>query len=512
MQINYKLLLLSLTVLLASCEVGPDYKRPTAPLQDKFKEAQGKTVIAPTPSKEWKVAEPKDQSDRGKWWQVFNDAKLNELEDQLDKNNQNIANAYYNYQQAYALVDEARSAFFPTVIGSVGIVHQRPSSGGTSSSVSSSGAISPIGGGGGSSSGNTTTHTMNLNASWEPDIWGLVRREVESAASNAQASAALLAYTRLSAQASLAQYYFELRGLDMNQKLLDETVVSYKKLLQYTQNNYDAGVDNLANVVQIRGELEAAQAEALSNGVLRGQYEHAIAMLIGVPAGNFSLKPDPLTASPPAIPVSVPSTLLERRPDIAEAERLMEQANANIGVAKAAYYPALTLSGLVDSVGPNLTNWISLPQIGWTYGSQLADTIYDGGLRSATVRAYTAAYLASVASYRQTVLSAFQNVEDSLVALRLLNEEAAVDDRAVADAKLSLQLVTNQYDSGVVDISSILLAQINAYSVEQTAADVNFVRMVSAVALITALGGGWDVSEIAKAGVVDQTEPRPSSN
>jgi len=469
----------------------------------KFKEAKDKQVIVSKKSKNWKIAQPKDACDRGAWWQVFHDEQLNSLEAQLNSSNQTIINSYYNYQQAYALVDEARASFFPTLAGSVTLIRQKPSSGGSSSSGSSSGTITTSSGtisgssGGGSSAKITTTHTLSLNASWEPDIWGLVRRQVEAAAGGAQASAALLASTRLLAQASLAQYYFELRGLDIDQKLLNDTVAAYKKDLQVTKNRYAAGVAARGDVLQAQSQLETAQASAINNGILRGQYEHAIAMLIGVPPGNFALLSARRRVTPPPIPLGLASELLERRPDIAQAERLMAQANAQIGVAVAAYFPTLTLSGLVDFVGQDLSHWISLPAMGWSYGAQLADTIIDGGLRSATVRAAQAGYMASVASYRQIVLAAFQDVEDNLVSLRLLNQQAATLDKAAADARLALTFVINQYKAGTVDYSSVVTAQNTAFAAEKSAADVNYLRMTSAVGLIRALGGGWNASEIA---------------
>lgn len=488
--------------LLSSCTVGPDYVRPSAPLATHFKEAKGKTVIGAKKSKEWKIAEPNEAMDRGEWWRIFNDRELNRLEAQLNIANQSIINADANYRQAVALVDEARASYFPNVTGSASLSRQKGSGSTTFSSSSSTGSSSTgtATTSNSSSSGKiTTTHSLLLTATWEPDIWGLVHRTVEASAASAQSIAALLAVTRLSSQASLAQIYFELRGLDTDQSLLNKTVLDYKKTLQLTKNQYASGVVSRADIVQAQSALETAEATAINNGIARGQYEHAIAVLVGVPVGDFSLPPRPYKITPPPIPLEVPSALLERRPDVAQAERLMEQASAQIGVAVAAYYPTLTLSGSVSDVGRGASHWFSMPALGWAYGPQLTQLIYDGGLRAATVAAARAGLEANVASYRQVVLAAFQDVEDNLVALRILSDEAKALNAAAASARLALKLVINQYKAGTVPYSSILTAQIAAYTAEKNAADNTYLRMTAAVGLIKALGGGWDDSEIANA-------------
>ncbi len=485
--------------LLSACAVGPDYVRPKVIVPVKFKEAKGKKIMGTKKNKEWKVAEPSDGIDRGEWWKIFHDAKLNALELQLNHCNQSIINAIANYAQALAIVDEARASYFPTLNGSLTITRQKSGSGSTSfvsssNGTTTSGTATASSAGAGSSkapSRITTTHSILLNASWEPDIWGLVRRTVEADTAAAQSSGALLAVTRLSSQASLAQYYFELRGLDRDQKLLNDTVIADKKILQLTRHQYASGVVALADVVQAKSQLETAEAAALNNGILRGQYEHAIAVLIGIPPGDFSLAARNREVRPPPIPLMVPSALLERRPDIAEAERTMAQMNAEIGVAAAAYYPSLTLNGSASAVGSGLAHWISLPMLGWSYGPALSQLIYDGGLRAATLAAARASYKASVAAYRQVVLAAFQDVEDNLVALRLLGAEAVVLDAAAADARLALNLMINQYKAGTVAYSSVLTSQIAAFAAEKNAADNNYLRMTAAVGLIKALGGGW---------------------
>jgi NodT family efflux transporter outer membrane factor (OMF) lipoprotein len=324
----------------------------------------------------------------------------------------------------------------------------------------------------------------------------LVRRTVEGDVAAAQANQALLASTALSAQGSLAQYYFELRALDRDQQLLDRTVLGYKKLLGLTKNQYASGIVSEADVVQAQSLLENAQAQAINNGILRSQYEHAIAVLIGRPPANFAMVYRPLRAKPPIIPVTVPSVLLERRPDIAQAERLMHQANAQIGVACAAYFPTLSLSATVSAAGNSFHKLFTHPALGWSAGLQLAETIFDGGLRWANLRAAKAFYMAQIANYRQTVLTAFQNVEDNLVALRILKEQGVVQNAAAASARKALRLVINQYKAGTVPFSSVITAEITAFTAEKAAYDVVGLQMTTAVNLIKALGGGWTVANI----------------
>lgn len=486
---------ISILLLISACAVGPDYRRPDTIVPVDYKEAP----------EGWKFAEPQDDIDRGLWWEIFNDEQLNAYEAQLNIANQNIATAIANYEQSRALVDAARAGFYPLITASAAAARQKQGGAGGSSfiSTSSSGAVSSgsatTGAGAASVSPISNSHAVVANGSWEPDIWGLVRRTVEASAATAQANAALAAATRLSMQTTLAQDYFTLRTLDADQKLLDETVIAYQKSLTLTQHRYAAGVAALTDVVQARSQLQIAQAQAIGNGIARAQFEHAIAVLIGQPPATFAMAPNPLKAKVPRIPVEVPSALLERRPDIAQAERLMAAANAQIGVAIAAYFPTLTLTGNANIQGRGLSHWLSLPTLGWAISSQLAETIYEGGLRNANVRAARAAFDASVASYRQTVLTAFQNVEDSLSALRILKQETIVQDKAAASAKLALKLVTNQYRAGTTDYLSVFVAQTVAFGAERTAIDVKGQEMVAAVGLVAALGGGWDAVEIEDA-------------
>ena len=501
MCMTLKLSFIFILSLLTACAVGPDYVRPSTTVPPKFKEAKGKAFLVAN-SKEWKIAQPRDEIDRGEWWKIFHDPQLDALESQLNLYNQNIANAEANYCQARDIVNQARAGLFPSVSAVFSNFRQRGA--GSSSFIDTSGAT------GATTSGTATTgvvpaHSVArtsfsgfLNANWEPDVWGLVRRTIEGDIATAQSTQALLAVTRLSAQGSLAQYYFELRALDRDQQLLDKTVIDYRKSLQLTQNQYSSGVASRADIVQAQSQLEVAKAQAINNGILRGQYEHAIAVLMGRPPADFSMPFKPLNAKPPVIPVTIPTAWLERRPDVAQAERLMQQTSAQIGLALTAYYPSFNLSGSVSAGGTSLAQMLTNPSTGWSYGLQVADIIFDGGLRNATVKAAKDGYIAQVAAYRQTVLTAFQDVEDNLVALRLLEKEGVVQNRAAASAVKALHLVMNQYKSGTVPYSSVITSQIAAYSAQKTAYDVVGLQMTTAVGLIKALGGGWCVGDIDK--------------
>jgi NodT family efflux transporter outer membrane factor (OMF) lipoprotein len=467
--------------------------RPSTTVPTKFKEAKGKAFVVKN-NITWKTAKPQDEADRGAWWHVFHDSQLNRLEDQLNSYNQTIVNAMANYYQACAIVDEARASYYP-ILSAAGSIFRQTGGGATSfiSSTPTGTSTGVASGSGGARSGIiSTNYTAFLNANWEPDIWGLVKRTVESDLSAAQSSKALLAATRLSAQGALAQYYFELRTLDRDQQLLDNTVISYRKALQLTINQYKSGVASRSDIVQAQSQLETAQAQAVNNGILRGQYEHAIAVLMGRPPADFKLSFSPLNAKPPVIPVMIPTELLERRPDIAQAERMMQQANALIGVAVAAYFPTLNLSASISASGSTITNLTRAPALGWSYGAQLVETIYDGGLRNATVRAAKAGYMANVASYRQTVLAAFQDVEDNLTSSRILREQIVFQNQAAASANKTLQLIINQYKAGTVAYSNVITAQIAAYTAQKAANDVAGLQMTAAVGLIKALGGGWN--------------------
>lgn len=474
--------LIILIIYLSGCVVGPNYSRPPAVTPTKFKEAP----------KGWKVAEPNDTFCRGEWWKIFNDPDLNALECRLNITNQNIAVAFHQYMQARAIVDQARASFFPTVTASLSIIRQFQQSGNSKSGVFSPGTST-----GGtvisrSSSTTFTSENLTLNGTWEPDLWGALGRQLEANVAAAQASDANLALVRLSSQASLAQYYFELRGVDKDQQLLDATVVAYKKMLEIVKNQYASGTASQADIAQAQTQLENAQALAINNGVNRALYEHAIAALIGIPASCFMLTFHPLNAYPPKIPLKLPCELLERRPDVANAERLVAQANAQIGVAIAAFFPVVNIltSASASGIG-SIGQWLSEPLTAWSLGAQAIDTILDPGLKVATVHASQSNYCATVANYRQIVISAFQDAEDNLASIRILQKQWIVEQQAVASARLALKLVINQYKAGTVPYSSILTAENALFAAEKNANDVMYLRMTSAVGLIKSLGGGW---------------------
>jgi NodT family efflux transporter outer membrane factor (OMF) lipoprotein len=452
--------------LLAGCTVGPDYVRPSAQTPPAYKEQDG-----------WKAAQPSDHVVRGSWWEAFNDPLLDDLVRRVSVSNQNLAQAEAQYRQARALVQSTRASYLPILSAGASADRSRASASGTSIN-----------------RGVRNNVSISADASWEIDLWGRIRRGVESAKAGAQASAADLESLRLSAQAELAQNYFLLRSLDSQKQILQDSVAAYEKNLQLTQNQYAAGIVPRADVVQAQTQLKSTQAQAIDIGVQRAQLEHAIALLVGQPASTFSIAPAPLAAEPPAIPVGMPSALLERRPDIAAAERRMAAANAEIGVAKAAYYPTLTLSGAAGFQGDTLSNLISVPNRFWSVGPALAQTLFDGGARRGLTDQAIAAYDANVAFYRQTVLTGFKEVEDSLAALRLLEEEARLQEEAVQSARQSVQLSTNQYKAGIVSYLNVIVVQASALNIERTAIDIRNSRLAASVALYKALGGGWDAS------------------
>ncbi len=472
---------LVLSLSLGACAVGPNYQRPAVAVPDAYNE---------TPAG-WKVAEPADGADRGAWWHAYGDARLDALVDQLGEANQTVAQYAAAYRQARALVGEARAAYFPTLglsasASRAGQQLTRSSSGSTSTGSTSS--VSRVG----------NTFSTSLDASWEPDLWGKVSRTVSAQEAGQQAAAADLANARLSAQATLAQTYFQLRALDAQQKLLDDTVQAYTQALKLTQNRYAQGVAARSDVLQAQTQLQSAQSAAVDNGVARAQDEHAIAVLVGQPASTFSIPPIPLDAEPPVVPVTLPSALLERRPDIAAAERKAAAANEQIGVAISAYFPSLTLSAQGGFESSVLSQLFTLPSRFWTVGPTLAATLFDGGLRHAQTQAARAAYDQQVAVYRQTVLAAFQDVEDNLASQRILAQEIVLQREAVDSARQALAIVTNEYRAGTVDYVTVLTAQTTAFSAEQKLASLAGQRMVSSVGLVKALGGGWDATQMAR--------------
>jgi NodT family efflux transporter outer membrane factor (OMF) lipoprotein len=458
----------------SGCTVGPAYVRPSAPVpsSDAYKETGN-----------WQPVQPGDATPRGDWWEVFQDNELNELEATVDVSNQNLKAAEAQYLQARAAVRFYRSGYFPVVSGQASAQRQRQAQ--------NKALFSP-----------TEPVTYNdylllpIDVSYEPDIWGQVRRQVESARAQAQATAADLATVNLSLHAELAMDYFQLRGLDAEEQLLNNTVDAFEKSLQLTQDRFKGGLASAVDVAQAQAQLETTRAQAIDVGVERAAYEHAVAVLTGAPPSTFSLAFSPLSAPPPMIPPSLPSQLLERRPDIAAAERRMDSANAQIGVAKTAYYPTITLSGGGGFETGAIGTLIQGPSALWAIGASAFGTIFEGGKRHAVTAEAQGAYQQTVANYRQTVLSAFQDVEDNLAAQRILRQEATTEDGAVAAAQHSLDLSLNRYKGGVTSYLEVTTAQSLALSDERTAADIMTRRMVAGVLLVKALGGGWTTANL----------------
>ena len=481
----------ALLVLVSACTVGPDYVRPSMWSPDAYKEIDG-----------WKIAHPRDGLARGPWWEIFADPQLNALEARVSISNQNLAVSEAQYREARALVREARAAYFPTVTLGLGYTRSRQSTtfvsgatGGSSSGTSASSSTS-TGTTSGSSGGAQSDFQLGLDFSWELDVWGRIRREVESNRAAAQASAGDLEAARLSFQAELAQDYFQLRTLDAQKQLLDETVSAFERFLRLTQDRFGSGVASQADVVQAETQLKTTQAQAIDVGVQRAQLEHAIAILMGQAPSSFTLPAAPLAATPPAIPVGVPSGLLERRPDIAAAERRVAAANAQIGVAVAAFYPTITLNASSGFESSSLAQWFTAASHFWSVGPGISQTVFDGGLRHAQTDAARAAYDATVATYRQTVLSSFQAVEDNLAALRILEQENGVQDDAVKAAQKSVNLTTDQYKAGTVSYLNVITVQTIALTDEVTAIQIRGRRMAAAVLLVQALGGGWTEAQL----------------
>jgi NodT family efflux transporter outer membrane factor (OMF) lipoprotein len=462
----------------ASCAVGPDYHRPKFDAAADYKEAA-----------EWKPSEPNDALSRGPWWEIYRDDALNQLEVRIDISNQNVKAAAAAYDQARALVAQARAGFWPTVAASLSREH---SGSGAPAATVINGAGLPVT----TNARSPITNTAGLTANWDLDIWGKIRRTTESDRASAQSSAAALAAARLSAQADLATDYFELRAQDQLQKLLDDTVEAETLSLKITENRYKFGVAARADVVSAQAQLLSSQAQQVNAKIQRGILEHAIAVLIGQQPASFTLSPSVMRTDVPTVPAGIPSSLLERRPDVAEAERKVAAANAQIGVATAAYFPDLTLSGSDDYSGSSMSHLIRASNRVWSFGPSLAETLIDGGLRRAQVAQARAAYEGTVDTYRQTVLAGFQQVEDELVTLRVLEQQAVIEEKAVAAAREAEKLTLNQYKAGTVPYSSVITAQTTRLSAEQTALSVLSSRLQASVALIEAVGGGWNAAQL----------------
>jgi NodT family efflux transporter outer membrane factor (OMF) lipoprotein len=475
-------------ILIAGCTVGPRYHKPAAPIPTTYKETPENF---PEAQQVWKAADSQAAMLRGKWWEIFNDTELNTLEEQLDSNNQNIAQAYQNYIAAREIVLQARSQFFPTISTTPAISRQRSSA--------NLGAGVPGSGGTGTGSANVSpTNLFELpgGVSWEPDLWGRVRNTVALEQYAAQVSAADLANTKLSQESSLAQLLFEIRGQDSLQKLFDDTVAADRKTVDYAQAQYDTGVGDKISLAEAQTALRNAESAAIAVRLSRAQFEHALAVLVGKTPAEVSIPVKALNSVPPPIPIGVPSHLLERRPDVAASERTMAEANAQIGIAYAAYYPNVTLSASGGFESSAFTSWFAWPSRFWSIGTSLSETIFDAGLRRATVRQFIALYNADVAGYRQTVLTAFQQVEDFLAAERILSEQTEKQKQAVASAQEFYDLEYDRYQTGIDPYIDVLTAQNTLLGDQQNLVNLQTQRMTSEIQLIIALGGGWESSDL----------------
>lgn len=456
-------------LLISACSVGPDYVRPALETPAAYKETEAA-----------KSSQSLEDVVSRNWWEIFADPELNSLEQQVEISNQNVAQAEAQFRQARALVQAARAAYFPTVTVGVGISR-------TATSATS----------GASTSRNNQTftqHSLPVDVSWELDVWGRIRRTVESSEATAQASAADLEAATLSARAELAQDYFQLRSLDGQKQLLDNTAVAFEKSLELTNNRYRSGIASRGDVLQAETQLKTTQAQAIDVGVQRAQLEHAIALLIGKAPADLTIAETPLATQAPTIPTGVPAELLKRRPDVASAERTVASANAQIGVAEAAYYPTVSIDTLGGFESSSASKWLSAMGRFWSAGLSASETVFDGGSRRAQVDQARAVYDADVAAYHQSVLAGFQEVEDNLAAQRILASEAQTQDEAVQAAQQSLAVTTNQYQAGIVSYLNVVVAQTIALTNERTAVDILGRRLNASVLLIKALGGGWKAS------------------
>jgi NodT family efflux transporter outer membrane factor (OMF) lipoprotein len=479
MKVKLVLFACLLALTLVSCSVGPQYAKPTVPAAPAFSE-QPPAQFEASPG--WKSAQPSDAMLKGKWWEIFDEPELNALEEQVAPANQSLKIAEANYREARANIQFQRSFRFPTVGVQPSITGNRVS---TNNPTGDRGLDYGL-------------FTLPISASYDADLWGRIRKSIEAAREQTQASAADLENVKLELQTELASYYFTIRGLDSQKRLLDDTVVAYQKAYDLTTNRYTGGVASKAEVAQAKTQLNQTQAQEIDLGVQRAQLEHAIAVLTGRVPEGFHVSVAELKNSLPVIPVGVPSQLLERRPDIASNEREVAAANEQIGIAKAAFYPDLVIAAQGGLQAGNFVNWFSWPSRFWSVGPQLAQTLFDAGRRKSQVDISLAAYDATVASYRQTSLTAFQEVEDDLSTLRILEQEAAKQHEATQAAENSQQLAMNRYKGGLVTYLEVITAQSIALSNERTEVDLMQRRMDASVQLVRALGGGWDVSKLPK--------------
>jgi NodT family efflux transporter outer membrane factor (OMF) lipoprotein len=474
-------MLLAAALLVSGCTVGPNYHRPTAPAAPAFKES---AVVPPPdlPGGGWKQVGPNDSAIRPNWWEIYQDPQLDKLEQQVAVSNQTLKASYEQYMQARAAIQFYRSQYYPTVQVGPSATRERQSSN------------RPL-----YLPGSKSTYNdlfLQGQVAWEPDLWGSIRRQVESQRATTQATAADLANVDLSLRSELATDYFELRGLDTQQRLLDNTVQQYEQYLELTKTRFVGGVATDSDVALAQTQLDQTRAQAIDVGVARAQYEHAIATLTGVPASSFSLAFAPLDLQLPQVPVGVPSQLLERRPDVATAERRANVANAQIGIAIAAYYPTVSLTGTGGFESKSPGTLIQGPSSLWSLGGSAVELLFDAGRRHALTEEARAGYELNVANYRETVLQAFQEVEDNLSGLRILNSESAAQQRAVDSARRSLLISTNRYKGGVTTYLEVITAQTTQLSNERTAADITTREFAASVQLVKALGGGWDTTKL----------------
>jgi NodT family efflux transporter outer membrane factor (OMF) lipoprotein len=472
---------LALPALMTGCRVGPRYQAPTPPAvtASNYKES----TLNFQDADGWKVASPQDAMIRGNWWEIFNEPELNDLESQLNINNQNIKVSFQSYMAARAVIAEARAQYWPTVTVNPAWSRSKSSGNLHNSGTANTGQASTI-------------WSAPIDVSWTPDFFGKIRNEVREAQFTAQASAADLQLEKLTEQASLAEYYFEIRGQDTLQKILNDTVAADQKALDSAQGSYDAGVGDYISVVEAKATLKSAQSSATNVALSRAQYEHAIAMLLGKVASDFSIPVRPMIYTPPAIPTGVPSQLAERRPDVAAAERTLAAANATIGIGYGAFFPQVTISatgGFQSSLLKHLFDW---PSRFWSIGPSAAQTIFDGGLYRAELHQYEAVYNGDLATYRQTVLTAFQQVEDSMAATRVYSQQILEQQDAVKDSQEFLDLELERYHSGVDPYVDVVTAQTTLLGNQVTLNTLHVEEMLSAVQLVQALGGGWDHSQL----------------
>jgi NodT family efflux transporter outer membrane factor (OMF) lipoprotein len=460
----------------SGCRPGSAYQKPQMTAPDAYKEAVA--------SGDWKVSNPQDAMLRGKWWETFNEPELNQLEEQLNINNQNIVQSFENFVMARDQVAQARASFWPTIsVGMSGSRMRQPPMGTTIKNVKQ--AASTI-----------NSFQLPATVSWQPDLFGKIRSMVSQSTSSAQVSAADLENVRLSAQASLAEFYFELRGQDALIDLYRKTLENYQQTLDLTRARLETGLGSDEDVAGAEANLKAAQAQATALSATRAQYEHAIALLVGKPAGKFSMPERALTAEAPTVPTGLPSQLLERRPDIAAAERTVAQYNAVLGIGKASFFPSLSISSGGGTQSTTLANIVNASNIYWSIGPSISETIFDGGQRKALFNQYKAQYAASIASYRQTALNAFKEVEDCLSSVRLLSTEIRQQDDAITSSQRYYDLANTRYETGLDTYLNVLTAQTTLLNNRQSAIMMRINRITASVQLIQALGGGWDASQL----------------